>query len=129
MTRRLLDTTALIDFSKGREPASSLILGMIDAGDELGVCSVSVAEFSTGLPPAQRDRWDEFFAALHYWEISRAGARQAGIWRYEFAQKGTPLMTTDLLVAAVAHENHATMVTDNVKDYPMDEITVMPLRP
>ena len=56
MTRCLLDTTALIDFSKGRQPASSRILRMFEAGDEVGVCAIVVAEFYAGLVPEQRTR-------------------------------------------------------------------------
>jgi len=47
--RFLLDTTALIDFAKGFEPAHSKILGMLDRGDQLAICCVSAAEFFTGL--------------------------------------------------------------------------------
>lgn len=53
MTRYLLDTTALIDFSKGREPARTRIPQMIAAGDELAVCAVNVAEFYAGVQPEQ----------------------------------------------------------------------------
>jgi len=37
MTRYLLDTDALIDFSKGAEPATSLILSWIDGSEVVGV--------------------------------------------------------------------------------------------
>jgi len=128
MTRYLLDTTTLIDFSKGREPASSRILRMIEHGDEVGVCAIVVAEFYAGLPPQLRARWDEFFEAVRFWAVSLDSAKQAGIWRYEFARKGTRLSTTDLIVAAVANQREAVVVTNNVKDYPMEEISVLPLK-
>ena len=128
MTRYLLDTTALIDFAKGHEPASSRVLRMIESGDEVGVCAVVVAEFYAGLAPQERPRWDSFFEALRFWGATRETARQAGIWRYQFAREGTQLSTTDLLVAAVASQREATIVTDNVKDYPVDKINVLPLR-
>ena len=59
MTRYLLDTDALISYSKGRQPAVSRITQLIDQGDELGVCAVNVAEFFAGLapgPPANATR-------------------------------------------------------------------------
>ena len=101
---------------------------MIEAGDEVGVCTIVVAEFYAGLVPEQRTRWDEFFAALPYWEATLEAAKQAGIWRYEFARKGIPLSTTDLLLAAVANQKEAVLMTNNVKDYPMGEINVLPLK-
>jgi predicted nucleic acid-binding protein len=127
MSRYLLDTTALIDFSKGREPARSRILQMIEAGDELGVSPVNIAEFFAGVPPSQRTVWGEFMDSLHYYEISSEAARQAGIFRHDFARKGATLSTMDALIAAVAQERQAAIVTNNVKDYPMEGIDILPL--
>ncbi|MBI3961776.1 MAG: type II toxin-antitoxin system VapC family toxin [Deinococcus sp.] len=128
MTRYLLDTTALIDFSKGREPARSRVMQMIEDGHELAVCAVNVAEFYAGLSPAQRPGWDEFVGALQYWEITWEAARQAGIYRHDFARKGVALSTADTLVAAVAEEQRAVIVTNNVKDYPIGGLRLLPLR-
>ena len=128
MTRYLLDTTALIDFSKGREPARSRIQAWIDGGDELGVCAINVAEFYAGLPPQQRALWEQFLGALQLWEITRDAAIQAGIWRYDFARQGVTLTTTDTLVAAVTQEQQAVLVTNNLKDYPMSGLQLLPLK-
>ena len=128
MTRYLLDTTALIDFSKGREPACFQIQGWIDGGDELGVCAINVAELFAGLPPQQRTQWEQFLAALALWDITRQAAVQAGTWRYDFARKGVALTTTDTLVAAVAKEQQAVIVTNNLKDYPMPAVQLLPTK-
>jgi predicted nucleic acid-binding protein len=127
MSRYLLDTTALIDFSKGREPAYSLVRRFIENGEEVGVSPINVAEFYSGLAPTQWDVWDEFFEPLILWPISLGAARKAGRFRYDFAREGISLSTTDTLVAAVALEHRATLVTSNVKDYPMDEVKLLPL--
>ncbi len=128
MTRYLLDTTELIDFSKGRQPAQSRILQMIEQGDELGVCGINVSEFYAGLPSDQRRRWQEFFGALKYWDITRAIAEQAGAWRYEFASQGVQLPTADVLIAATAHANRSIIITNNIKDFPMLDVQVQPSR-
>src|SRR5438045_4041837 len=94
----LLDTTALIDFSKGRAPTDSRILARIEAGDELGVCAINIAEFYAGLSATDRQTWDEFIDALQFWDVSREAAKRAGAWRYDFARKGIQLTTTDTLV-------------------------------
>ena len=127
MTRYLVDTTALIDFSKGRDPARTRLLEMIEAGDDLGVSAVNVAEFYTGIPADKRAVWDEFFRSLAYWEITRAAAVHAGLQRYDFLRRGQTLSTTDALVAAVAWEQHATLITNNIKDYPMTDIRLVSL--
>jgi hypothetical protein len=128
MTRYLLDTTALIDFSKGREPARSRILQMIEQGDDLGVCCINIAEFYAGLPPELRRRWNEFFDALMYWDITRDIAEQAGAWRHDFARQGVQLSTADVLIAAAAHANRSIIITNNGKDFPMPGVQVQPLR-
>ena len=117
MSRYLLDTTALIDLSKGREPAVSTIRDWIAAGDELSVCAIQVAEFYRGIGPADRENWDAFFSTLTYLDISRQAARQAGIVRYEFDRRGLPLQLTDTLIAPAALEEGVTLVTNNVRHY------------
>jgi predicted nucleic acid-binding protein len=121
-TRYLLDTTALIDFSKGFEPSRSKVLGMIDTGQPLALCCVTVAEFFTGLAVAERTEWREFFATLDYWDIDSEAAAQAGIWRNEYRQQGIQLSTTDALVAATAWQHQAVVITNNTRHYPMPEV-------
>ena len=125
VSRYLLDTTVLIDFSKRREPALSLVRQLLARREELGVCPINVGEFFTGLTSADRLVWDEFLDLLYYWPISFAAARQAGIWRYDFARQGLALSMTDALVAAVALLENAILLTGNVKDFPMPEIRVV----
>jgi predicted nucleic acid-binding protein len=124
----LLDTTALIDVSKGFQPSRSKIRTMISSGDQLAVCSISVAEFATGLHPQERDEWREFLGRLLFWDISREAAFQAGIWRYDFSRPGVQLSTTDALIAATAWQHQATIVTNNARHYPMPEVTLMSAR-
>jgi predicted nucleic acid-binding protein len=119
MARQLLDTTSLIDFSKGYEPSMACIRQLIAIGDEVGVCPVVVAEFYAGLPPDQHRLWDTLLSAFQFWPISYAASVQAGSWRYAFARQGIQIAMMDSLVAAVASEVGATVVTTNVKDFPM----------
>lgn len=119
MKKFLVDTTALIDFAKGHEPVKSRLLEMIESGEELGVCAINIAEFFDGLPVEKRDQWSEFFDCLLYWNITKNIAIQAGSFKYDFQKKGVQLTTTDTIIAAVAQENKAIVITNNTKDYPM----------
>lgn len=127
MTRYLLDTDALIDFSKRREPAHSRILAWIDRGEMVGVCAVTVAEFAAGLSGEQAAAWQPFLSSLAYWDISPLAAIQAGQDRYAFARQGRAISITDCLVAAVGREQEALVVTGNVKDYPMPDVQISSL--
>ena len=128
MSRYIVDTDTLIDFSMDREPTSSRLLKLIEDGAELGVCAVNVSEFYTGLDERRLADWDRFFSALTYWPITLTAARLAGVNRYSFARAGETLTISDALVAAVALVEQATILTDNREDYPMPEVTTLSLR-
>jgi hypothetical protein len=126
MALHLLDTTALIDLSKGWEPTTSWIQERSGSGDEFGVCPITVAEFYAGLTASQWQAWDEFFATLTFCPIGYQASVQAGKWRSDFRSRGIQLSTTDTLVAAVAADVGAIVVTSNVKHYPMSVRLVDP---
>lgn len=126
--RYLLDTSVLIDFSKRREPAVSLLRLLNGRGDELGVCAINVAEFFAGVPADQRERWSLFFEALSYWEVDQSIAQMGGAWRYDYARLGHQLSTADVLIAAVAASRRAVLLTSNAKDFPMPGLQVETLR-
>lgn len=107
--------------------AFSLVHRFLRSSDEVGVSPVDITEFYTGLASSQWGVWDEFFEPLLLCPISLDVAKVAGRFRYDFARQGITLSTTDTLVAAEAREQGVTLVTSNVKDYPMDEVVLLPL--
>lgn len=123
--RYLLDATVLIDISKEIEPISSSVRDWLSESADVGVCGVVVTEFFAGLRPDQRLRWQSFVERLDFWEVTPQMAMQAGVYRYTFARRGTALSTTDALIAAIAVNVGATLVTGNVKDFPMTELVLM----
>ena len=127
MGRYLLDTDAIIDYLLGIPGSVTLIQEIHERGDTLCVCDVVIAEVYAGLRPNHREAAEKLLSACTFLPTSAAIAQQAGAWRYDFARKGVQLSTTDTLVAATAHGNDATVVTGNTKDYPMEEITLLPL--
>ncbi len=126
MTRYLLDTDVLIDFSKGIEPVTERLLTWIDSTDIVAVCAISVAEFCTGLTPNQAAQATPFLYSLTYIEISRSAAVRAGQNRYAFARAGITITTTDALLAA--REYAAILVTSNIKDFPMEDVSLLSIR-
>jgi predicted nucleic acid-binding protein len=125
MARYLLDTNVIVDFSKGRNPATTLINGFLLQGDDIGVCAVIVAEFLSGVAVADRVIWRSFFGNMNYWTIDRMTAERAGDYRYTHARQGRQLGVADTLIAAVAYVESATVVTRNVKDFPMTDIAIL----
>lgn len=125
MTRYLLDTDVLVGFSKGIQPVISQLLAWIDSTDTVAVCAIPLAEFSSGLTQQQAAQVEPFLSSLTYWDISRRAALRAGQDRCAFARTGRTMTTTDALLAAVARENGATLVTSNLKDFPMRDVPLL----
>lgn len=127
MTRYLLDSDAIIDVLAGF-PATVAFMEQLQAqGHQMCTCAVVVADVTTGLKPEHRVRGERLLGALEFLPTSREAARQAGQWRGDYRRRGIQLATTDCLIAAVAHEQGAQLITANLRDFPMPEITIFPL--
>jgi len=61
-------------------------------------------------------------APFAYWDIAAPVAKRAGHYRYVYARRGQPLAVADTLMASLAIANDATLVSGNVKDFPMPEL-------
>lgn len=125
MTRYLLDTTVLIDFSVGRTPVKAHILKLIREGNDLAVCPISVAEYYAGASPGDDPDMDRFIRRLPCWDTSREIAMIAGDYRFRFRHAHQrKLPTPDTVIAATARHHEATLLTNNPKDFPMTDIAV-----
>lgn len=125
MSRYLADTDVLIDYSREQEPATSLLLVILASRDDVGICAVQLAEIYAGQERGERPAFDAFLDSLPCWEITPAVGLLAGDYRRTFAREGRAINTPDAINAAVAFRMAATVVTRNVKDYPMAEVEVL----
>lgn len=124
----LLDTDTLIDVLQDRGGTRDRVNAMIAAGDEIALCAITVAELYSGLDAPRRARWGEWLSSLPYWDISRGAAKLAGNDRKTASDAGRTVSVTDSLVAAIARERGAIVLTSNIKDYPMKDVRVLSLR-
>jgi predicted nucleic acid-binding protein len=128
LERYLVDTSVLIDLSRGIAGIRPQLDALINSGAALGICAVNVAEFAAGIPISHMSLWDQFLSEFEYWEISRQSATLAGAYRYLSARQGRVLHLPDALIAAVAATFNATILTDNIKDFQvMPDIQVQAL--
>jgi predicted nucleic acid-binding protein len=95
--------------------------------EELGVCAIQVAEFMSGVHPQRRVAEYGFLTALRWWDVTQPVAAHGGFYQYDFARRGVQIDTPDAVIAAVAREWSAVLVTGNVRDYPMTDIQVRAL--
>jgi predicted nucleic acid-binding protein len=120
---RVLDTTVLIDFLRGR-PAVARVAALRDAGDVPATTAVNVEEIVRGLRPAEVDAAERLFGGLLVLRTGRRAGWQAGAWRRELAARGLTLWQADCLIAATAFVHNASLATGNPKDFPMPGLVV-----
>ena len=68
------------------------------------------------------------FARLVVHDVTSAIAAVGGLLKNEWAAKGRILSITDMPIAATAIMHKCVLVTDNVKDFPMSEVRLYPLK-
>ena len=127
MANYVLDTTVLIDFLGGAPKAASLVRELSAEEHQLCTCCICVSELHSGLSAGAAATADELLDNLTYLDVTRDQARLAGNMRYQFARRGISLSTTDTIIAAVAIANDATLVTANVRDFPMEDLQLLEL--
>ena len=66
----------------------------------------------------------ELLESLQYYAVTWPIARLAGLLKRDFSKKGISLATTDVTIAAVAIYHQLTLMTDNLKHYPMKELNL-----
>ena len=127
MATYLLDTCVIIDALNNKRNRPGLLLDLLDAGHLLACCPINVTEVYTGLRPREEKATEEFLASLQYYPISRTAARLAGLLKRDYARKGVTLNLGDVTIAAVALDNKLTLLTDNLKDFPVEGLLLFPL--
>src|ERR1019366_3880048 len=96
-------------------------------GHLLACCSINVTEVYAGLRPPEESRTEELLESLQYFPILWPVVRLAGQLKRDYARKGITLATTDVTIAATAIHHQLTLITDNLKHYPMKELSIYPL--
>jgi len=123
----LLDTTVIIDVLNNKRNRRGLLRDLLESNHLLACCSVSVTEIYAGMRPKEERATDEFLSSLEYFAVSFPIARLAGELQREHARKGKTLNLGDVTIAAVAIYEQLTLLTDNVKDFPMRELSLYPM--
>ena len=122
MSKLLLDTDVLIDLLRGRHATRQFLAQATQ--EAIPCCSViSVAELSAGRRAGEESATEALVNALVVVPVTREIAEVAG--RFKRTIRRRTLELADCLIAATAFVESATLVTGNVKDYPMSEVNVV----
>jgi predicted nucleic acid-binding protein len=127
MATYLLDTSVIIDALNNKRGRRELLLGRLRQGHLLACCPINISEVYAGLRPKEEAITGEFLRSLEYYHLTWAVARLAGLLKRDHGRKGATITLADATIAAVALIHELTLMTDNVKDFPMKDLTLYPL--
>jgi predicted nucleic acid-binding protein len=111
----LLDASVAIDYLRGRGEA----LAVVDASDELLASEITRFEVLAGLRPGEEDATEALLAVPEWVPVDEGIARRAAGLARAFRASHSGIEDADYLVAATALEFGATLLTTNVRHFPM----------
>jgi predicted nucleic acid-binding protein len=123
LTRYLLDTTTLIAHLRGNDSVRAYLLQLLAEGHALGTTCVNITEVVRGLRPKERKAATALLDRLEFLGTTREAARRAGRYQADFQRQGRTIHTADALIAGTARVHGAILVTDNLSDFPMSDVT------
>ena len=123
--RYLLDTTLLADHANGFAPAVALLGKLYAEGADLFTCDVVTCEALSGGTDEHLEAIARLLEPLEYIGTSPKAARWAAASRLKRHRAGGKLGLGDSLIAGVAAELGATVVTRNRPDFARQEIEVL----
>ncbi len=125
MARYLLDSTLLIDHANGDRPAAALLHRLFEDGHELLTCDVVASEVLSRGTDADLAHLRTLLDALDYVATSPDAAQWAGESRRQRHLAGGRRALADALIAGVATDLGATVVTRNRPDFERQGIAVL----
>jgi predicted nucleic acid-binding protein len=115
----LADTSVLVDFLRGVEPARALLAGAIERGEPVSASVLSRIELAIGMRPDDRRRTDSLVAALRWLPVDGAVTERADELARRYGRSHSGIDAVDYCVAATAREHELELWTLNVKHFPM----------
>ncbi len=114
----LVDTSVLIDYLRGHEPAANLIERARTTGP-LHASEITRIEILAGMRRGEEEPTKSLLASLAWHEVDAAVAERAGALGREWLPSHQGIDSADLAIAATAILNRAELLTLNVRHFPM----------
>jgi predicted nucleic acid-binding protein len=117
----------IVDLLRRRPDTRLLVENLLNQGQPLAACSITITEVYAGMRAHEEKVTREFMRSLVFLPVTSEIAEHAGRLKARYARRGKALSVQDATIAAVAIAYACTLVTENVKDFPMPELALYPL--
>lgn len=120
----LIDTDILIWVLRGNKKYEDFLQNLKDK-DALSISTVTIAEIYKNIFPSEIIKTENVLNEFQTLDITSAIAKQAGFYWQQYEKNLRNLSLTDCLIAATANVNNVTLVSLNIKHFPMKDIEVL----
>jgi predicted nucleic acid-binding protein len=117
----------IIDALNRKRKRWELLGSLVEAGETLACSAITVAEIYAGIRQHETERTHTFLENLDCYGVDADLARYAGWLKNDWAKQGRTLSISDVLIAATALVHKVVLMTDNRKDFPMQNLALYPL--
>ena len=119
----LIDTDVIIDYLRGQANAVASIESL---ANPLLISAITVAELYSGVREGEERRaLESFISVFELVPVSEEIAAQGGLYRRDYS-KSHKVGLADALIAATAKVRGATLITLNIKHFPMLQSVKVP---
>ncbi len=115
----LIDTSVIVDHLRNDARAVHLLADLLDREAQVYAATPTRTEVLAGLRPKEQAPMSRLFAVLSWIEIGLEVADAAGAMARRYRASHGGIDTTDYLIAAAAQSIGASLLTLNVKRFPM----------
>lgn len=120
----LIDTDILIWVLRGDRKYEDFLQSLKDKGS-FSISTVTIAEIYKNIYPSEIVKTENVLSELQTWDVTPPIAKQAGLYWQEYIKRLKNLSLTDCLIAGCANVNNLTLVSLNIKHFPMEDIKIL----
>src|SRR3989344_6653920 len=120
----LIDTDILIWVLRGNEKYEEFLQSLKDK-NAFSISTVTIAEIYKNIYPSELLKTESVLEEFLTWDVTKSIAKQAGLYWQQYVKQLKNLSLTDCLIAATANLNNLTLISLNIKHFPMNDIKIL----